>query len=468
MAETQRIDTTIRGAAPGNARHRRFALIVDRCKNGTMLTAILVLTVLIVLNGVFAMSELSMMTARKSRLQHEAERGSKGAATALALANDPTRFLSTVQVWITLIGILSGAYAEDAIATRLEVKIATVPSLAPYSDPMSLLIVVFVITFFSLVLGELVPKRIALAYPEVMASTISRPLTTLAWIAAWPVRVLAASTEVVVKALRIKPRAGDDVSEEDVRALVARAASTGVFTRQEHALFKRTMQVGDLTVRDLMVPRRDVVWIDEDTSVDALRVLVGTSPFSHFPVCRGSLDNLIGVVHLKDLIAYGLLAGQDFRVSAVARQPLFAPETIPALRMMDEFKRTRSHIAFVVDEYGGTLGLLTLNDVLSALIGDISRLGEEPRLQAVRRDNGSWLLDGRLPLLEAFAALELQETPNDQKPDASTVAGLILALLGHVPSVGEHVAWRGWRFEVVDMDGTRIEQVLAMKAAAKA
>lgn len=428
-----------------------------------MISAIGVLFVLIVLNGVLAMSELAMMTARRSRLHQAAARGSKGAATALSLANEPTRFLSTVQVGITLIGILSGAFAEEAISSRLRGKIASVAVLAPYSEPIALAIVVLVITYFSLVLGELVPKRVALAFPEAVASFIARPLATLARVAALPVRALSGSTEFVVKLLRIKGAERDDVSEEDVRALVARAASTGVFTRQEHALFKRTMQVGDLTVGDLMVPRSDVVWIDESASIEAVRVLVGTSPYSHFPVCRGGLDRLSGVVHLKSLIAYGLLAGQEFKVSDVARQPLFAPEAMPALRMMDEFRRTGTHIAIVVDEKGGTLGLLTLNDVLSALVGGTGRLGEASKPRAVQREDGSWLLDGRLPVVEAMESLGVRGALDVERVDTRTVAGLVLARLGHIPREGEHTDWHGWRLEVVDMDGTRVDQVLAVK-----
>ena len=430
-----------------------------------MALAILILASLIVLNGVFAMSELAMMTARRSRLQAAAARGSKGAATAIVLANEPTRFLSTVQVGITLIGILSGALAEKTIASRVREQVVRVELFESYGDEISLAIVVLGITYFSLVLGELVPKRIAMAFPELAASVISRPINLLSVASAWPVRLLSGSTELVLKLLRIKPRQGDDVSEEDVRSLVARAASTGVFTPQEHALFKQTMQVGDLCVHDLMVPRTDIVWIDESINADALRVLLGTSGYSHFPVCKGGLDRLVGVVHIKDLIAYGLLAGGEFDVSVVTRQPLFVPESMPALRMMDEFKRTKVHIAFVVDEHGGTLGLLTLNDVMSALIGDIGRRGEDPKPQAVQRENGSWLMDGRLPLHEALSLLAI-ELPSEDQPDVSTVAGLVLAQLGRIPKRGERMDWMGWRFEVVDMDGARIDQVLVKRVRA--
>lgn len=424
-----------------------------------MLTAIVTLSVLLLLNGVFAMSELAMMTSRQSRLQQSALAGNKGAAAALALAREPTKFLSTVQVGITLIGILAGAFGENAMSGKVEAWIARVGVLEPYADTISLAIVVLLITYFSLVIGELVPKRIALAYPEAVAAAISRPLSTLSTIAAWPVRVLSASTEGILALLRVKAKQGDDVSEEDVKALMARAAGTGVFTPQELKLFQRTMRAGDLVVRDLMVPRKDIIWIDEDEPIDAVRVLVGTSPHSHFPVCKENLDHVVGVVHVKDLIAYGLLAGSAFKVTAVVHTPLFVPEAMPALRLLDQFQQTRNHFAFVVDEYGGTLGMLTLNDVTRAIVGDVTRKGDTaPTI--VRRSDGSWLVDGRLVLHELVGALQVPAEVEESLPDVSTVAGLITTLLGHIPTEGEKVVWAGFEIEVIDMDGVRIDKVM--------
>jgi putative hemolysin len=428
-----------------------------------MLIPIAILAVLLILNGIFAMSELAVMTARQSRLQQAAAGGSKGAAAALALAREPTRFLSTVQVGITLIGILAGAFGEQAISTRVQEQVARIPSLEPYSDTIALVLVVLILTYFSLVVGELVPKRLALAFPELVASTISRPLTLLAYIGAWPVKLFTVSTDAVLRVLHIKPGDSDDVSEEDVRSLMARAATTGIFSRQEHGLFNRLLRVGDFTVRDLMIPRPEVVWIDKAITQEELRVLIGTSPYSHFPVCDGSIDKLVGVVHIKDLIAYGLLAGSKFLVTEVTHKPLFVPETMPALKLLDQFKSSKIHIAFVVDEYGATMGLLTLNDVVSALVGDIGRRGEQAPPNATRRADGSWLMDGRLPLPEVLSTLGLPPDAADENASVSTIAGLILSMLGHIPSVGEYVDWQGWRLEVVDVDGTRIDQVLAQR-----
>lgn len=429
-----------------------------------MLLAISAVLVLIGINGLLAMSELAMMTSRKARLEADAARGSRNARVALQLASEPTRFLSTVQVGITLVGILAGAFGERALSTPLEDALARMPGLEPYAAGLALAFVVMVITYLSLVFGELVPKRLALAYPESIATLIARPLALVAWLAAWPVRVLSVSTEVITRVLRVKADARDDVSEEDVRALVARAAGTGVFTRKEHEIFDRLLSIGDITVRDLMVPRVDIVWIEATTTPDTLRVLIGTSPYSHFPVCEGNLDRLVGVVHIKDLIAYGLLADANFEVAAVAQEPLYIPETLPALRALDMFQSTRTHIAFVVDEHGGVQGLVTLNTISAALVGDVGRAGESPRPRARSRPDGSWVLDGRLAIADLRRTLGIRDSDRLPSPDASTAAGLVLALLGHIPQQGESVEWMGWRFHIDQVHSNRIHRISAKRS----
>jgi len=422
-----------------------------------------ILTILLAVNAVFVMAELAMMTARPARLERSAARGSKSAARALELRSEPTRFLSTTQAGITLIAIFSGALGESRLSEGVERMIVRIPAIAPYADTIALIIVVLAITYLSLVVGELVPKKIALAYPEKVASIIAGPLHVLSVIAAWPIKVLSASTDLLVGMLRVAPRAGDDVSEDDVRSVVTQAATTGVLTSQENELLQRALRVGDLIVRDLMVPRSEIVWVPEDATSDELRVLLGTSPFSHFPVCRNSIDELVGVVHIKDLIAYGLLAGSTFKVSAVAAKPMFIPETMPALKLLDTFKRTRTHVAFIVNEYGGTEGLITVNNLIEALVGDIGRGAEPVAPRAVRREDGSWLLDARLPLHEMVVVLGVSQDVEAELPDVSTVAGLVIALLGRIPKETEHAEWHGWRLEVVDMDGMRVDQVLAAR-----
>jgi putative hemolysin len=422
-----------------------------------------VLLILLIINGVFVMAELAVMTFRSSRLQQLAAKGSGNAATALALRKDPTRFLSTTQVGITVISIVIGAYAEKALTEPVARLFEKVSWLEGFAGGAALATVLVAVSYVSLVLGELVPKRLALAYPEAISMAIARPLAVISRLGALPVQVLSWSTDAILRLMRVKPRAEDDVSEEDVRAIVARAASTGVFTPQEHLILQRVLRVGDLTVRDLMVPRTDIAWVPESTTIDELRILVGTSPFSHFPVCKESIDELTGVVHIKDLISYGLLEGARFTVGTVARKPVFVPETMPALRALELFKSTKSHIVFIVDEHGGTLGLVTFNDITTSLVGDITRKGEQAPPGARRRHDGSWLIDGRLPLHELIVTLAIAEADEESSPDVSTAAGLALALLGHIPTTGEHTDWNGWRFEVVDMDGARIDQLMAYR-----
>lgn len=428
-----------------------------------MATAILVLVVLLSFNAVFAMSELAMMTSRPSRLQQSSRRGSSGATAALALIREPTRFLSTVQVGITLIGILAGAIGEKAIAHDLATQVAKVEALAPYSAAIAMAIVVGLITFASLVLGELVPKRVALAYPEQVAMTIARPLALLSVVAALPIRLLTATTEAVVRLFRVPARVRDDVSEDDVRSLVARAASSGVFTPQEHVLLQRVLRIGDLQAKDLMVPRADIVYIDDAMPLDDVRVLLGVNPFSHYPVCTTDLADVVGVVHVKDLIAYGLLAGRDFKVSVVSQPPLFVPETMPALKLLDTFRAQRSHLAFVVDEYGTIDGLVTINDVVSAILGDVSRRNDPEPPRITRRDDGSLLVEARVPLHDLAMELGWTSDVTASLPHASSTGGLVIELLGHLPREGEHVESNGYRFEVIDMDGTRVDQVLVSR-----
>lgn len=427
-----------------------------------MAIAFLLIAALILINSLFAMAELAMMTSRRARLEQAASAGSRGSTLALSLARQPTKFLSTVQVGITLIGILAGAIAEDRISERMrDLLRATWPVLAPYADSIALVIVVLALTYVSLVFGELVPKRIALAYPESIAAIIARPLSILSIVAAVPIRVLTASTEAVLRVLRVCPREGEDISEQDVRALVASAASTGVFTPQQHGLFKRLFSLGELTVHDLMVPRARIAWIDESATIDRVRVVLGTSPHSHFPICRGGLDQLVGVVHVRDLIAHGLMNRDDFRVAEVARKPLFVPDTLPALSLLDRFKEDRTHVAFVVDEFGGTHGLITLNDLLAALLGDLGPRALASSPAAIRRQDGSWLVDGRMPIHELVLLLELP--PEAERPDVSTAAGLITSLLGHIPHEGESAEWLSHVIEVVDMDGPRIDKLLVRR-----
>ena len=432
-----------------------------------MLTAVVVLMVLLLLNGVFAMSELALMTSRPSRLAERARRGDRGAAAAIRLAEHPTRFLSTVQIGITLIGILAGAYGERAISGHVRALVARSPALEPYSDLIALTVVVLGITYFSLVLGELVPKRLALAFPERMSSLIAPALLVLSKITVLPGMVLTWSTETVLRVLRVRPTTGDDVSEEDVASLVNRAASLGVLTKQEHTLVRRTMRTDDLSASDLMTPRQEIVWLREGMDAAEVRQRVLGSVHNQFPVYRENQDEVVGFVSVKTLITRGYLsggAGDRPPLSRIASKPLFVPDTCRALLLLERFREADRTVAIVVDEYGGTSGLVTVTDVVRSIVGDVSRTEVMSRPRAFRRDDGSWLIDGRMPVEEAARMLGIDPDGADPMPQARTVAGLVVTLLGRIPSPSESVVWARWRFEVVDMDGTRVDQVLATPA----
>jgi putative hemolysin len=427
-----------------------------------MTTTLVILGLLLALNAMLAASELAMMTSRPSRLQQMADRGNVGARKAIEMSREPTRLLSTVQVGITLVAIFQGAFGERQLTGPIADWIDDYQALEHYAEGISLAIVVILLAYCSLVFGELVPKRVALAYPERVAALIAPVLWVVSTVAAWPVRLLSASTDGLLRLLRIRQRP-DEVNEEDVKAIVARAASTGVFDPIEHRIFERALRVGDMTAKSLMVPRSQITWIDESMPAEDVRVLIGTAPFSHFPVCGGTIDRLRGVVHVKDLISYGLLAGSDFKVSAVMQPPVYVPDTMPALRLLELFQANRTRIAFVVDEHGGLEGLATANDVIQAILGDLSRGGEDEQPAAVRRDDGSWLIDGRLPLPDVLATLGIARDAPDELPEVATAAGLVTALLGDLPTTGDHVDWHGWRFEVVDLDGRRVDKLLVSR-----
>ena len=433
-----------------------------------MLTALVVLVVLLLLNGVFAMSELALMTSRPSRLAERARRGDRGAAAALRLAEHPTRFLSTVQIGITLIGILAGAYGEKAISGRVQAWVARSPTLEPYSDLIALTLVVLGITYFSLVLGELVPKRLALAFPERMSSLIAPSLVVLSKITVLPSLVLSRSTEAVLRLMRVRPAEGDDVSQEDVASLVNRAASIGVLTEQEHALVRRTMLTDDLSASDLMTPRQDVVWLKDGMDAAELRETVVGSAHNQFPVYDESVDDVVGFVSVKALIKNGYLdgaGGVPARLGAVATKPLFVPETCGALLLLERFRESDRAVAIVVDEYGGTSGLVTVTDVVRSIVGEMSKDEMTSRPRAFRRVDGSWLIDGRMRLEEVSRTLGIDPETVESPPESRTLAGAVVALLGRIPTPSESVCWAGWRFEVVDMDGTRVDQVLATRDA---
>jgi putative hemolysin len=422
---------------------------------------ILILLLLVLTNGVFAMAEIAMLAARRTRLEQRAAAGDRGARVALDLLRTPSRFISTVQVGITLVGILAGAFGGATLAQPLAAWLATVPVLAPYAQATALGLVVVAITVLSLVLGELVPKRVALAAPERLAAALAPAMRGLAAVAAPVVHVLSALTELVARLLRVPAVAEPPVTEEEVRLLIARGAEAGVFHPGERRLVERVFRLADRRVSAIMTPRTEIVWLDVDDAPEDVRRKVTSSRYSAYPVAEGTLDRVVGIVQARDLLVH-LMAGRPIDLRALAQRPLFVPETAPALSVLDQFRQAGTHTALLIDEYGGLQGLVTSDDILEAIVGEIPEAGEAAMPSVVRRPDGSWLVDGMLPADEFKALLGLEALPAEGE-GYETVGGLVMTVLDRIPSTGDRVLLPGWRVEVVDMDGHRVDKVLVTR-----
>lgn len=405
------------------------------------------------------MSELAIVSARKVRLQQLANQGDIKARIALELANAPNQFLASVQIGITLLAILSGAFAESTIARRLIPLLNLVPWLAPYSDALSSVIAILIITYLTLIIGELVPKRLALNYPERIASVVAIPMRMLANIASPVVYLLSASTDLVVRMMGIKPSTEPQVTEEEIRVLIEQGTEAGTFEEAEQDMVERVFRLGDRPVNALMTPRPDIVWLDLEDTAEENRKKMLDSCHSRFPVCQGGLDNVLGIMHVTDLLARSL-SGQQLDLTVSLRQPVFVPESTRGLKILEVFKQTGIHLALVVDEYGVIQGLVTLNDIMVEIVGDVPSAGELEEPQAVQREDGSWLLDGMLPVDEFFEIFEIDEIPTDHRGSYQTLGGFVITHLGRIPSAADYFEWESLRFEVMDMDGNRVDKVL--------
>ena len=405
------------------------------------------------------MSELAIVSVRKVRLQQLANQGDIKARIALELANAPNQFLASVQIGITLLAILSGAFAESTIARRLIPLLNLVPWLAPYSDALSSVIAILIITYLTLIIGELVPKRLALNYPERIASVVAIPMRVLANIASPIVYLLSASTDLVVRMMGIKPSTEPQVTEEEIRVLIEQGTEAGTFEEAEQDMVERVFRLGDRPVNALMTPRPDIVWLDLEDTAEENRKKMLDSCHSRFPVCQGGLDNVLGIMHVTDLLARSL-SGQQLDLTVSLRQPVFVPESTRGLKILEVFKQTGIHLALVVDEYGVIQGLVTLNDIMVEIVGDVPSAGELEEPQAVQREDGSWLLDGMLPVDEFFEIFEINEIPTDHRGSYQTLGGFVITHLGRIPSATDYFEWETLRFEVMDMDGNRVDKVL--------
>lgn len=421
-----------------------------------------IVVLLILLNGLFAMSETALVSARKAGLRQRADAGDSGARSALELANSPNRFLSTVQIGISLIGVLSGAVGGATIAEPLAGALSrAVPGLAPYARAISFGAVVGTITYLSLILGELVPKRLALNGAETVASRVAglmRFLSTLASPAVW---FLGVSTDAVLRLLGARPSDEPPVSEREVEILLEEGARAGVFEDEERDLTRRALRLDDRPVRAVMTPRPRMVWLDADDPPEERRRLIAESRHSYYPVARSDLDDLLGVASIKDAMAQEIREGRPADLMGSLRSPPLLPEGAPATEALAAFKRSGLPLALVVDERGDIEGLVTPTDVLEALVGDLAEPGEAPFVQ---REDGSWLADGLMNAEEFKERLGLRQLPGEQEGDYETVGGMVMARLERVPGAGDRFEWEGYSFEVVDMDGHRVDKVLVTRA----
>lgn len=431
---------------------------------------LLIILVLILLNGVFAMSELALVSAKRMRLERRAEEGSRGARTAIALADNPSHFLSTVQVGITLIGIFTGAFGEASLVQRLRPQIESIGVPANYAYEVSLFIVVLGITFVSIILGELVPKRIAMRYPDAMATLIAPPLSLLSKIMAPFVKILSFSTEVIVRLLGIHEAKEEAPTEEDITGMIKEGADTGLFEKTEYDIVSRALRLDDRHLKALMTPRVDLVLIDLDADRREILELIADNTYSRFPVYRGDRAQIIGFISVRDLLAQAVKHGslEAVNIDAAIQPLLYVPETVSAMVLLESFKKNSSELALIVDEYGDIQGMVTLSDVMSALVGDVTVIGEEHDPDAVQRQDGSWLLDGGIDL-DRFRDLMATPVrfPNEDNGAYHTLAGFVLYQFGYIPKTSEFFEWGEFRFEVVDMDGNRIDRVLVARMAAQ-
>lgn len=425
---------------------------------------VLILTGLFILNGLFAMSEIALLSARKIRLQQAVEEGAVGAKAALDLAKDPSHFLSTIQVGITLIGIMSGALGEAALTDKVAAYLEQLPEIAPYSQGLSLAVVVIGITYFSLIIGELVPKRLALLKPEKIAMVMARPMGWLSLLAYPLVKLLSWSTDMVLLLLRAKKSDEPLISEKEIRLMIDQGTEAGVFHKGEKELVSNVMRLDSLKVGAIMTPRMDMYYLDvANPEEDNLKRLI-ESPHSIIPVCRNGLDNVLGVIEAKDLLRRAL-TGEALRLSTAVRPANYIPKSLSPIQLLEEFRRSKIALVLVVDEYGEIAGLVTLKDVMEAIVGDIpSEEAGDAEPEAIQRGDGSWLLDGTLSIEKFKQIFDVEALPDEASGSFHTIGGFVMVQLGHVPRAADRFQWGKLHFEVVDMDRNRVDKILVSSA----
>jgi putative hemolysin len=423
--------------------------------------SIIIISILILLNGVFSMYELAMVSSRKVRLEQKAEEGDNGARAALVLLETPNRFLSTVQVGITLIGIISGAFGGASLAAPLGLVFTRWGWFGESAQSVAFFAVVASITYLSLVFGELLPKRIALNNAEVIASSLSGVMGTLSKITRPIVSFLTLSSEFAMKLLGLKSKPEPAITEEEIKLLIEEGRAGGVFEAAEQDMVSGVFRLGERRVDAMMTPRTDVLWIDLDDDRETILREMIASDYSRIPVARGDLDTVEGIIDVKDLVGVDLHSA-DFHLEEYIRTPLYVPENMAALKVFDQFRTSGIHQALVIDEYGGVQGMVTLYDVLEAIVGEIPQDEEDKEQEAVLRTDGSWLFDGMIAIDELKEILEVDEFPGETRVDFQTLSGFVMDQLGTIPKVGQSFEWDRFTFEVVDMDARRVDRVLVI------
>ncbi|MBS7321421.1 MAG: HlyC/CorC family transporter [Myroides sp.] len=415
---------------------------------------ILIIFILIILNGIFSMSEMALVSSRKNRLEMAAKKGSSSAKAALKLVEEPNNFLSTVQIGITLIGILTGIYSGDKITTDLKTFISQIPSLQPYAASLSVGVVLVLLTFFTLILGELVPKRLGLNYPETISKMVAIPMTFVSKIAAPFVWLLTKSSDLLLKILNIKPTADGKVTEEEIRSIIKESTEVGEVQEIEQDIVERVFNIGDLKVNALMTHRKSVMYLDCEDDLQELKTKVIEDLHSFYPVCEGGLDEVIGIVSLKDLFLLFETGKTDLK--SIIKEPTFFIEHTSAYKALEQFKATKNHYALVSDEYGVIQGVITLNDILESLVGDASEFYEEEfKLEEIAE--GKWIVDGFYPLHDLLSYFELDELMPEY--DVTTISGLVMKELSYIPKTGEKLIWNKMEFEVLASNGVKIDKI---------
>jgi len=418
-----------------------------------------IILLLILANGLFAMSEIAIVTARKARLRTQADKGSSRAAAALRLAENPDDFLSTIQIGITLITILAGVFGEASVSRQIEPLLSELPFVGEYSHGVSQGLVVTVITYLTLVLGELLPKQIGLAYAERVAMRVAAPMRLLARMTAPLVSLLSVSTRVLLRLLPLRPSNEPAVTVEEVQILMEQGRESGVFEPINEEMVEQVFRLRKRRVNDLMTPRPDVIYLDLEDAMDKNRRIIIENRHSRYPVMKGDEDNVVGFVLARDLLAQAL-SDEPLDLQPLMRQVLIVPEGLPVLEVLSRFKDDKAQMAIIIDEYGELQGLMTFNDLLEEIVGDVPEVGDPPDPEAIPREDGTWLIDGMFPVDELKEMFNIKFLPEEDGNFYQTIGGLIMIYLGRVPKEGDVVEWDRFRFEVVDMDWRRVDKVL--------